>query len=1112
MKSPKKALTFGVCGVFLLVVAVVAWYWFQPSPASPDVLFKATWDTETGTDANTATTAAPEWGMVKALQHLSHVVGYDGKGEPQAFRAGSGEQGVTAYSGDGYLQVSGQDINPKGNSHAYHRVFEGLSIKIADDTRMTYMALHHAYTASRHMSIDLVFSDNTTLRDSGVTDTKGVRMHPTSRDGVLDEWTKVEVELSPLKGKLITAILVAYDNETPSEGGPYMSFFDDLIITGTDFSVKLGAPRLVSTVFPSADRIVANAVVTDAPFDADTTGAFDASDAIQDAIDAVYKAGGGVVYIPEGTYKVSRTIDIRNHVTLRGDRRDPDKGSGSYGAVIMAYAGKDGTETDPGLFRIWGSAGADSLTVYYPEQSAGKPIPYSYTFQIVGRMLGEDGYMCATVQNVTMLNSYRGIFATAHEMHTIRNVKGTVLYKGMALYDSADVSHVENVRFNASYWASVDESVSSTKPEIRKIQVWTRENGIGMELSGLEWDSFSNIHLSDYRTGIDITSARRSFNGHLFDVHVENSNVALLIGNIPEHLGMVIANSSFRANQGVHSAAVRIVSSNNTMIQFNNTIVGGGAEHAVQLLGQAVANFQNCTFDEWSGEYAIVANQGTLAVEGSAFLPQLTAVKKGIDLQGKVSSAVLLGNSFTGTPNFLLDNSSAGDVQRQDTGYKFEQIDVASYPAQADSPKPVSENFFNVQDYGAAGTPSNAQPIIDDTSVIQNALNAAGEAGGGTVYMPAGIYRVEGHLVVPAGVELRGSEGVPHRAAVYGSSTGTILYAYEGRGTKTSETDQAFITLNGDHAGVRGLSVHYPEQATDEAANIVSYPWTIRGNGSGVYVYDMVLVNPYKGIDFATHRTDGHLISHVGGTMLKEGIRVGNSTDGQVEHVLFNITYWGRAYGLEGTLYENVTMFPVAGTYVGSNLKAYVVTEGARNEYMLNAFVFDFMTAFTFEEDASATVINSAADHRGNAIHVTGTGPSGVTLVNFFSSNYIEGVTDINFNKSNDGQGGAGATGLANSGGTIRVFNWNAKDNYEHVLYSTGGSTIIQGASFPHDTARITGGNVTINGTFFRDSGPQAIVGAGASANLWGNIGGGGAFTAEYANGARGTAAYNIRR
>jgi hypothetical protein len=68
---------------------------------------------------------------------------------------------------------------------------------------------------------------------------------------------------------------------------------------------------------------------TGAPYGADPTGATDSTDAIQSAIDAAGQGGGGVVFLPPGTYHLSVPSD-RNHallmnrpgVVLRGAGRD----------------------------------------------------------------------------------------------------------------------------------------------------------------------------------------------------------------------------------------------------------------------------------------------------------------------------------------------------------------------------------------------------------------------------------------------------------------------------------------------------------------------------------------------------------------------------------------------------------------------------------------------------------------------------------------------------------------------------------------------------------------------------------------------------------------------
>jgi hypothetical protein len=70
--------------------------------------------------------------------------------------------------------------------------------------------------------------------------------------------------------------------------------------------------------------------VTSPPYNADNTGATDTTSAIQSAIDAAGEAGGGVVYLPAGTYPVKpqgKDADYallinKSHVVLRGEGKE----------------------------------------------------------------------------------------------------------------------------------------------------------------------------------------------------------------------------------------------------------------------------------------------------------------------------------------------------------------------------------------------------------------------------------------------------------------------------------------------------------------------------------------------------------------------------------------------------------------------------------------------------------------------------------------------------------------------------------------------------------------------------------------------------------------------
>ncbi|RPJ30056.1 MAG: hypothetical protein EHM35_12935, partial [Planctomycetaceae bacterium] len=518
------------------------------------------------------------------------------------------------------------------------------------------------------------------------------------------------------------------------------------------------------------------------------------------------------------------------------------------------------------------------------------------------------------------------------------------------------------------------------------------------------------------------------------------------------------------------------------------------------VTGNTMVNFQNTTFDSWTGPYGITTSAGSLVAEGSTF-SGLSSTNKGINLENGTASAVVLQSGYPSGQgaNLMFNNGAAipnpsadsGPFRRKDSGFSFPAHGQGAYPWRA-IPRPANNNLYNVR---AAPYNAVADGATDATAAIQNALNAAAAAGGGTVYLPAGIYMIKTHLTVGAGVELRGSEDVQHRPELNtqngGPAMGTLLYAVEGKG---SDAGTPFIYLNGDNAGVRGLSVLYPQQ--NMTLPLAAYPWTIRGNGSNVYAYDIAFVNAYKGVDFATYRTDGHYISQVGGLALKEGIRVGNASEGWMEGNLFNINAWARNYGLPNQLVElpccNTTMWTVADAFTKVNLQAFIVGNGAANEHVLSNFVYGAWAAHTFEGSAQAVAINIAADGTMDEIRVTGTGPGGVKIIN------TEGCGAC---MNNNG------VALKVSGGTVGVWNMTTMQTYAPAVSISGGTTTLQGAAFHNGLSTITAGTLSLNGVLFRSGGTDVTI-TGGTVNLWGNIGNGG-FTWT---GTPASASYNIPR
>lgn len=125
---------------------------------------------------------------------------------------------------------------------------------------------------------------------------------------------------------------------------------------------------------------------------------------------------------------------------------------------------------------------------------------------------------------------------------------------------------------------------------------------------------------------------------------------------------------------------------------------------------------------------------------------------------------------------------------------------------------------------------------IDNRAPIQAALNVVGQEGGGTVFLPPGVYTVDGPLSVPASVTLRGDW-----SPTTSSPGQTILAARVPAGAGGAP----FISLAGTNAGISHLSVWYPDQNFTRPSH---FPPTVQSRVASVNVSDVTLFNSDQGV------------------------------------------------------------------------------------------------------------------------------------------------------------------------------------------------------------------------------------------------------------------------
>jgi len=150
----------------------------------------------------------------------------------------------------------------------------------------------------------------------------------------------------------------------------------------------------------------------------------------------------------------------------------------------------------------------------------------------------------------------------------------------------------------------------------------------------------------------------------------------------------------------------------------------------------------------------------------------------------------------------------------------------------------------SVSAYGAKGDGTS-----DDTAAIQNAINAASAAGGGSVVFNVARYFTTGTFVVPTGVVLCGAIEGPFD--VEGASPAVTAVAPTLLVTNTSAP---FITLQGLGAGVTDLLFHYPNQVGVTASAPTIYPYTIQANSPGTKVARSAATNAYDFLDIESGR------------------------------------------------------------------------------------------------------------------------------------------------------------------------------------------------------------------------------------------------------------------
>jgi hypothetical protein len=278
--------------------------------------------------------------------------------------------------------------------------------------------------------------------------------------------------------------------------------------------------------------------------------------------------------------------------------------------------------------------------------------------------------------------------------------------------------------------------------------------------------------------------------------------------------------------------------------------------------------------------------------------------------------------------------------------------------------QPGSPGHWNVVTAGAVGDGKT-----DCTAVFQGLLDEAGKAGGGVVEVPAGRFRLDGTLSIPANVTLQGIFQWAPCAVSIADATGSVLCAYAGRGEPESP---AFIRLAGDNAAVTGLTIVYPEWNKEDVPPVPYPPCILSRDTLNVSIQNCLLLNPYEGI--VLERAHRHLVRNITGYPIRRGIYVDECYDiGHVE----NIHYWpfGTAFDPNNAYSRWINTQGVAFEFARTDW-----------EYVLNTFCFGYGVGYKFSASAHGSANGNfhglGADSCERAVVVDQAQPPGLLLTN----------------------------------------------------------------------------------------------------------------------------------
>lgn len=418
-------------------------------------------------------------------------------------------------------------------------------------------------------------------------------------------------------------------------------------------------------LFLALTALAAPFTVTD--YGAVGDGAADDTAAFQAAMDGCFAAGGGVVEVPVGKYRMEGQLAVPPDVTLEGPWRAPMT-VGAYhadddplsdpllrGSVIMPVGGADEPKGPP-FITLSRNSTLRGLVIFYPDQTRTNP-PVAYPWTVASR---DDN--CSII-DVLMVNPYQAVdFGTSVSgRHYIRGLYADALYRGICVDHCLDVGRIENVHL----WPFWEPDGNSP------VREFAREHGEGFVFGRTDWEYVTNCFAISYgvgfrfRDGIGSGPYAGPGNVLLTQSGGDNCAVAVQVDATQGHAGVSFSNCQIFGD-------IIVAPTNIGMVRFDacgifGSVDGGRGVSAARIAGRGRVSFSNCHFysihPDNQASPVIQVDEGRLSVIGCVFINHegLVSNPDHITLEPGVISAHIVANEFY--DEMRIDNRAEGQVE-----------------------------------------------------------------------------------------------------------------------------------------------------------------------------------------------------------------------------------------------------------------------------------------------------------------------------------------------------------------------------------------------------------------------------------------------------------------